>query len=165
MQKRTAGLKKAEELEKVYEFSFTSAIPLRESEKLAKVNVEDIMTRKVLTVSQKETVECLLERMVQEHHIGYPVVNERGEPVGEVTLVEASQIDKGKRKETRVIQVMRKKLVTACPGETGLDVFKRMSKYETGRVVVMDPAHKDKILGIVTKSDLMDALIKQPVPT
>jgi CBS domain-containing protein len=53
----------------------------------------------------------------------------------------------------------------ACPGETGLDVFKRMSKYETGRVVVIDPTKKNKILGIVTKSDLMDALIKQPVPT
>ena len=165
MQKRTAGLKKAEELEKVYEFSFTSAIPLRESEKLAKVMVEDIMTQQVLTVSKEETVACLLERMVKDHHIGYPVVNERGEPVGEVTLVEASQINKDKRKETRVVQVMRKRLVTACPGETGLDVFKRMSKYETGRVVVMDPTNKNKILGIVTKSDLMDALIKHPVST
>lgn len=160
MQKRTAGLKKAEELEKIYEFSFTSAIPLRETDALAQVKVEDIMTKKVLTVCQNETIEELLHRMAKEQHTGYPVVNEKNEPIGEVTLLEASLIDKTKRKEIRVEQVMRKKLVTAKPGETGLDVFRKMSKYETGRVAVVDPADKDKLLGIITKADLMDALIK-----
>jgi coenzyme F420 hydrogenase subunit beta len=162
MQKRTAGLKKAEELEKIYEFTFVSAIPLRESEALAEVKVEDIMTRKVLTVSKDETIERLLIRMAKEHHMGYPVVNEKDEPVGEVTLLEASQIDKNKRTETRVEQVMRKQLVTANPGETGLDVFKKMSKNETGRVIVVNPANKKELLGIVTKADLMDALTKHP---
>jgi len=164
MQKRTAGLKKAEELEKIYEFSFTSAIPLRESDALALVKVEDIMTRNVLTVCKDENVDQLLARMTRDHHIGYPVVNDKNEPIGEVTLVEASQIDKDARKETRVEQVMRKRLVTAHPSETGLDVFRKMSKYETGRVVVIDPADKNKILGIVTKSNLMDALLKNPPP-
>jgi len=164
MQKRTAGLKKAGELEKIYEFTFTSAIPLRESEALAEVKVEEIMTRKVLTVGEDETVERLLDRMVIEHHIGYPVLNEKNEPVGEVTLVEAAQIDKTKRKETRVEQVMRNRLVTAKLGETGLDVFKKMTKNETGRVVVLDPTDKNKIIGIVTKADLMDALTKHAAP-
>jgi CBS domain-containing protein len=39
-----------------------------------------------------------------------------------------------------------------------------MRKNETGRVVVLDPVNKNKLLGIVTKSDLMDALIKHPAP-
>jgi CBS domain-containing protein len=164
MQKRTAGLKKAEELEKTYEFTYVTAIPLRESDALAEVKVEDIMTRKVLTVSEDENIEQLLARMAMEHHIGYPVVNEKKEPVGEVTLLEASQIEKSKRAETRVAQIMRKKLVTANPGETGLDVFKKMSQNETGRVMVVDPTDKKKILGIVTKADLMDALAKNPPP-
>jgi coenzyme F420 hydrogenase subunit beta len=165
MQKRTAGLKKAQELERIYEFTFTSAIPLRESEALAQVKVEDIMTPTVLTVCKDETVEQLLARMAKEHHIGYPVVNEKDEPVGEVTLEEASQIAKDKRKETRVEQVMRKKLVMAYPGETGLDVFRKMSKNETGRIIVVDPSDRKKLLGIVTKSDLMDVLVNRPAPS
>ncbi len=164
MQKRTAGLKKGEELKKTYEFTYVSAIPLRESDVLAQVKVEEIMTRKVLTVSKDETIEKLLTRMAVEHHIGYPVVNEKDETVGEITLLEASQIDKSKRAETRVEQVMRKKLVTVNPGETGLDVFKKMSENETGRAIVVDPADKKKLLGIVTKTDLMDALTKHPPP-
>lgn len=164
MQKRTAGLKKAEELEKTYEFSFVTAIPLRESSALAEFAVQDIMTKEVLTVCETETVGQLLERMAKEHHIGYPVVNEKNEPVGEVTLLEASQIDKTERSKVRVEQVMRKKLVTALPTETGLDVFKKMSAHETGRVVVLDPTNRNKLIGIVTKSDLMDALTKRAPP-
>jgi predicted transcriptional regulator len=120
------------------------------------------MTKKVLTVRSDETVAELLARMAKEHHVGYPVVNEKNEPVGEVTLEEAAQIDKTKTKETRVEQVMRKKLATVCPGETGLDVFRKMSQHETGRVLVVDPTNKNKILGIITKADLMDALTKHP---
>ncbi len=162
--KRTGGLKKAGELEKVYEFSFTSAIPLRETEALARVRVEDIMTKKVLTVCRDETVERLLDRMTKEHHTGYPVLNERNELIGEVTLEQAAQIDKAKRKETVVEQVMRKNVVTAKLGETGLDAFKKMTKNETGRVVILDPADKNRIIGIVTKADLMDALTKNQPP-
>jgi len=161
MQKRTAGLKKAEELEKTYAFSFTSAIPLRESEALDQVKVEEIMTVKVSTVGKDETVDWLLDRMAKEHHIGYPVVNEKGEPIGEVTLLEASQIEKSKRKDTCVEQVMRQKLVTVVPEDTGLSVFKKMINSETGRAIVLDPKDKNKIVGIVTKTDLLHALQKQ----
>lgn len=163
--KRAAGLKKAEQLEKIYEFTFTSAVPLRESDALAIVKVEDIMTRNVLTVRNTETVDRLLDRMVREHHIGYPVLNEKDKPVGEVTLEEAAQIDQSLRKTTHVEQVMRRKLATVKLGETGLDAFRKMSQYETGRIVVLDPENKNKILGIITKADLMDVLIKNPPST
>ena len=165
LQKRTAGLKKAQELERNYEFTFVSTIPLRETGELAKFKVGDIMTQKVSTVSKDFTINELLNCMTKEHHIGYPVINWKGEAVGTVTLEEASAIDKDKRNETRVEQVMRKEIVTAKPDETGLDVLKKMSKHQTGRVVVVDPADQNKILGIVTKTDLMDALVKQAHPT
>ena len=161
LQKRTAGLKKAGELEKYYGFTFVSTIPLRETDALAQIKVEDIMTRKVLTVSKDFTINELLGRMAKEHHIGYPVVNSKGEPIGTVTMEKASLIDKEKREETQVEQVMRKKIVTTNPGDTGLDVLKKMSRHQTGRIIVVDPKDKGKIIGIVTKTDLMDALIKR----
>ena len=161
MQKRTAGLKKAGELEKTYGYTFVSTIPLRETESLARVKVEDVMTRDVVTVNEKLTIDKLLNLMVREHHFGYPVLNEKGDLVGVVTLEEASQIEKQKRREIRVEQVMRRKLVKVIPGETGLDVFKKMSELEMGRAVVVDPNNRSQLLGIVTKSDLMEVLFSQ----
>lgn len=160
-QKRTAGLKKARELEKTYGYTFVSTIPLRETESLARVKVEDVMTRDVVTVNEKLTIDKLLDLMVRKHHVGYPVLDEKGDLVGVVTLEQASQIDKRKRQETKVEQVMRKELVKVLPGETGLDVFKKMTEHEMGRVVVVDPDNRSKLLGIVTKSDLIEILLKQ----
>jgi len=160
VQKRAAGLKKAGELERTYGYTFVSTIPLRETEALARVRVQDVMTRDVVTVGEKLTIDRLLDLMVKKHHVGYPVLDEKGDLVGVVTLEQASQIDKEKRQETKVEQVMRKKLVKALPGETGLDVFRKMSEHETGRVVVVDPTNKSKLVGIVTKSDLIEVLLK-----
>jgi len=56
---------------------------------------------------------------------------------------------------------MRRKIVTAIPGETGLDVFKKMSEQEMGRAVVVDPNNRSQLLGIVTKSDLIEVLLNQ----
>ena len=161
MQKRTAGLKKAGELEKTYGYTFVSTIPLRETASLARVKVEDVMTRDVVTVNEKLTIDKLLDLMVRERHFGYPVLNEKGDLVGVVTMEEASQIEKLKRREMRVEQVMRKSLVKVVPGETGLDVFKKMSEQEMGRAVVVDPNNKSRLLGIVTKSDLVEVLLNQ----
>ena len=80
-----------------------------------------------------------------------------------MALEDASQVDKKMRGKTRVEEIMRRKLAVAFPGETGLDVFKKMTENETGRVIVVDPANKCKLLGIVTKSDLMDTLANYPV--
>ena len=165
MQKRTAGLKKAEELEKTYGYTFVSTIPLRETESLAHVKVEDVMTRDVVTVNENLTIDKLLDLMVKKHHVGYPVVDEKGDLVGVVTLEQASQVDKERRQETKVGQVMRKRLVTVLPGETGLDVFKTMSEYLMGRVVVVDPNNRSKLIGIVTKSDLLEILLEHPTST
>jgi CIC family chloride channel protein len=161
MQKRTAGLKKAGELERTYGYTFVS-IPLRETESLAHVKVEDVMTRNVVTVDEKLTIDKLLDLMVKKHHVGYPVLDEKGDLVGLVTLEQASHVDKGKRQETRVEQVMRKELVKVLPGETGLDVFRKMSEHEIGRLAVVDPTNRSKLLGIVTKADLIEILLKLP---
>jgi coenzyme F420 hydrogenase subunit beta len=163
MQKRTAGLKKAGELERTYGYTFVSTIPLRETESLAHVKVKDVMTRDVVTVDQKLTIDKLLDLMLKKHHVGYPVLNEDGDLVGVVTLEQASQVDKEKRRETRVEKIMRKEIVKILPEETGLDVFRKMTQREIGRAVVVDPKNKAKLLGIVTKSDLIETLLKQPM--
>jgi len=77
-------------------------------------------------------------------------------------LEQASHVNKGKRQETRVEQVMRKEIVKVLPGETGLDVFRKMSQHEIGRLVVVDPTNRSKLLGIVTKADLIETLLKPP---
>jgi coenzyme F420 hydrogenase subunit beta len=159
VQKRTSALKQAKEIEEAY--GYFPVLLLAETNALAQTKVEEIMTKNIKTVPQNTTVSQLLDLMAKQQHTGYPVTNEKGEPTGWVTIEEASKVEKSKRNETLVSQIARRKLVAAYPGETALDAFKRMSEHEMGRILVLDPANPKRLLGIITKADLMHTLIKQ----
>jgi CIC family chloride channel protein len=119
------------------------------------------MTRAIKTVPQDLTVNQFLELVAKHHHIAYPIVNEKSEPIGWITLEEASTVEKQMRNVTFIGQIARRKLVAVYPEESALEAFKKMSKYETGRVIVFDRTNPKKILGIITKTDLMHTLTRQ----
>jgi CIC family chloride channel protein len=159
MQKRAAGLKKAKEIEE--SSGYMPALLLRETDALAGVKVGDIMSKDVKAVTPKVTVHQFLDLVARSQHIAYPLLDEKNELVGWVTLEEASKVDKDKRDETLVTEIAKSNVVVAYPDETALEAFKRMSESEMGRVVVLDRADPRKILGVVTKTDLMYALTRQ----
>jgi CBS domain-containing protein len=156
MQKRTNALKEAKEIEEVY--GFLPVLLLRESDVLAQVKVEEIMTKNIKTIPCDITVSQFLDLIAKYHHVAYPMINEKGEPAGIVTLEEASKVEKAKRQVTLVSHIARRKLVVAYPEETALCAFKRMEEHEVGRILILDPANPKKLLGMVTKTDLMHAL-------
>jgi coenzyme F420 hydrogenase subunit beta len=158
MQKRTAALKEAKEMEEAY--GYLPVLLLRETDALAHIKIEEIMAKNIKTVPENMTVSQFLVFVAVHHHIGYPVTNEKGETVGWITLEEAASVPKKQRDTTLVCQIARKKLVAAYPDETALDAFKRMSENETGRVLVFDRADPKKLVGVVTKTDLMHTMAK-----
>ena len=159
IRKRTEALRSANKIEGSH--GFIPARLLSDTELLAHVKVEEIMTRDVRTVPFNTTVNQLLELMATEHHAGYPVKDDKDELVGIVTMEEASAVDKDKRNKTLVGTIARLNLDVVYPGETAQDAFKKMSKQETGRVLVLDPENPQKLIGIITKADLLHALVKQ----
>jgi len=160
IKKRNDALLAASKLKKTE--GFIPARLLRETDAFAKFKVEDIMTRKVRSVPCNMTVSELLELMATEQHGGYPVRNEKDELVGMVTIEEVSSVDKKRRNETLVGNIARPNVAVVYPGETALDAYKKMSKQETGRVLVLDPKDPQRVIGIVTKADLLHALVTQP---
>ncbi len=159
LQKRKAGLKEESKLEKIH--SFVPVRFIRETEALSTVKVEDIMTKEITTVPSNMTVSNLLTVMATKTHAGYPVVEENGELSGVVTIEEASTVDKNLRWSTTVGSIARKNIAVCYPGETALDAFRKMSNLETGRIIVLDPENPKKMLGIISKRDIMHALVKQ----
>jgi coenzyme F420 hydrogenase subunit beta len=163
LQKRTTGLIEGSKLEKTH--SYVPMRFIRETESLATIKVEDIMTKEIATVPSKMTVTELLEVMATKTHTGYPVVEENGELSGVVTMEEVSMVEKSSRSTTLVGSIARKNIDVCYPGETALDAFKKMSNLETGRIIVLDADNPCKMLGIISKWDLMHALVKQASET
>jgi coenzyme F420 hydrogenase subunit beta len=159
IQKRNSAIQEAKKIEE--KFGYLPILMLRECEALGKVKVADIMTKSVKTVRDDITVSELADLMARQHHIAYPVVDAKGKPLGVVTIEEAWQIDSESQKKTLVKDILKPKLVTVKPIDTALDTFHKMSEFEVGRVLVIDPANPEKLLGMVTKSDMMHTIIQQ----
>jgi coenzyme F420 hydrogenase subunit beta len=163
MQKRNNALREAKEMEEAY--GYLPVLMLRESDALARIKVEDIMTKNITTVYEDISVSQFLDLIAKLHHVGYPVVNKNGEPIGIATLEEAAKIDQKRRDDTPVSNITRRGVVAVYPGETALDVFKKMEKNEVGRILVLDPADPKRMLGMITKTDLMRFLTDSAAKT
>ncbi|MER3480775.1 MAG: site-2 protease family protein [Meiothermus sp.] len=133
----------------IYMAASTEAEQATLSEALKGVRVRDLMTREVLTVPPTLRVEELLQRMMLERHMGYPVVEE-GRVLGLVNLENLRGASPG----TPVLERMSK-LEAISPEASALDALKRMAECNFSRLVVME---NGQMVGILSKTDLLRAL-------
>jgi len=121
-------------------------------------SVNKIMTRKVVTVRPDITINQLLDIMT--HHMGYPVVNSLNELISVITFEDVSRIPKEKRDEIFVGEIANKNLVVVHPRDSILEAFEKMNLYNIGRILVVDPENPKKLVGIITRTNILKALIK-----
>ena len=123
-------------------------------------SVNKIMTRKVVTVRPDITINQLLDIMTQHHHMGYPVTNSLNELIGVITFEDISRIPKEKRDEIFVGEVANKNLIVVHPRDSILEAFEKMNLHNVGRILVVNPDNPKKLVGIITRTDILKALIK-----
>lgn len=112
--------------------------------------VRDLMTREVSTVPPSLSVAELLEKMLRERHVGYPVVEE-GRLLGLISLEDLH----GASPQTRVLERMRPPLQVNEDTEA-LAALQRMAEQGFSRLLVTDD--QGNLIGILSKTDLLRAL-------
>ncbi|MEM2885032.1 MAG: Coenzyme F420 hydrogenase/dehydrogenase, beta subunit C-terminal domain [Thermoproteota archaeon] len=130
----------------------------REKSIMSGTRVGDAMTKDVMTVDPKTSVERLLDTMMKHHHMGYPVVDGENKLVGIVAFEDIMKVRKEERGRTLVEDIMKKRLVTANPGDSVLEAFEKMSDRRIGHLLVVDPGDAGVLLGILTRTDVMRSL-------
>ncbi|RDI96224.1 CBS domain-containing protein [Meiothermus sp. QL-1] len=120
------------------------------SRTLEGLQVRDLMTREVSTVPPSLSVAGLLEKMMQERHVGYPVVEE-GRLLGLISLEDL----RGATPETLVRERMRPPAQIE-PHAEALAALQRMAQEGFSRLVVVDET--GGLVGILSKTDLLRAL-------
>jgi len=98
--------------------------------------------------------------MTQHHHMGYPVMNSLNELIGVITFEDVSRIPKEKRDEIFVGEIANKNLIVVHPRDSILEAFEKMNLHNVGRILVVNPENPKKLVGIITRTDILKALIK-----
>ncbi len=135
----------------------TSLQQTQMTEALHGISVGDIMTRNLLTVAPNITVQQLVNDYFLVHpHGGYPVVQD-DKLQGVVTMSSVRSIPREKRELETVSQAMVPfdRVVAISPTASAAEAMQKMAQRQIGRLIV---TAGDKILGIITRGDLMKTI-------
>lgn len=121
------------------------------------LQVKDVMSAKVESLPRTVTVGEAFNRMMDGGHTGYPVMDEAGKLAGIVTRRELSKhLHAGRGKEP-LSSIVTGLAITAFPEEQLFRARDRIYQQDIGRLLVVDPADRTKLLGILTRSDILRA--------
>jgi CBS domain-containing protein len=143
------------------------------------MNVSDVMTPDVLSVSPDASVAAAVQLMLEKRISGLPVIDGHGNLVGIVTegdFLRRAETNTGRRRPRwieffmgpgrlsdeyvrfsgrQVCDVMTREVQTVPPDATLEQAVRLMERHRIKRVVVVD---QGKVVGIVTRANLLHAM-------
>jgi len=127
---------------------------------LENLYVKDAMTQAVMTVSPKDKVCHVLSLIDKYKHLGYPVVS-KGDIVGIITASDVTSVPVGERDTKEIKDILSGKLIVTYGNETLYNALHKMVERDIGRLPVVDKEKPKKMVGILTKSDIIVAYVKE----
>ena len=127
---------------------------------LEKLRVKDAMRGDVITVSPKDKVSYVSSLIDKYKHLGYPVISKEG-IVGIITARDIASVPVSERDTTEIGDISSNNLVVAYSDETLYDAMHKMVEADIGRLPVVDRKNPKKLVGILTKSDITVAYVKE----
>jgi len=142
---------------------------MEERDVMRTITVSQAMTRNFPSVPPHMPVTEALRQMERMGRLGFPVVDVEGRLQGIVTL---SDIHNGTKKEDSEIHSLTvqdiatpaKSLVVAYPDQTLYQAFLQVGAKDLGRVPVVDRKDPSKIVGVLSRHDIIHAYISGITP-
>lgn len=117
------------------------------------ITVKEIMTTEVATVKPEDTVNNVMEKMFQDKHMGYPVL-EGEKIIGIVTFHDIARAKQGEGLRS-IRDFMTSKLIVTSPEEPLTDAMIKLNQAQVGRLPVVI---NDQLVGIISRTDIMRAM-------
>jgi len=128
---------------------------------IAHLKASDVMTRKVIAVPAEVSVlDFVEEYLFVYQHKRFPVVDKNG-LVGIMSGAEVKPIPRETWFETRVIDVCNKNVKTAYPDDDLQKIMDLMQEANIGRVMIVDRIRPSRIIGVVSKADIIRELERE----
>jgi CIC family chloride channel protein len=121
------------------------------------MQVRDAMSTQVDTLSGETHVGEAFNAMIDKGHTGFPVVDGNGALLGVVTRRDIGRWLHDGRGHAPLAEVVSGLLITVFPDNSLHEARDRMFSQEIGRLLVVDPQDRRRLVGILTRSDLLRA--------
>ena len=121
--------------------------------------VKDAMTTNIVTINSSLSIQEVLDLIHKYGYTGFPVVDDK-KLVGIITFEDAEKIQADVRKTTQVVQVMTTELIVIRPEDSLEAALLKLLDRKIGRLPVVDTDDATKLIGLVTKYDIIKAHAK-----
>lgn len=124
---------------------------------LRSIQVGDVMTQQPDTVRADMQLGKVIVTMQANRHAGYPVLDEAGRLCGIITLSDVRDVPLEHRLSSLVKDVMSTSLAVLTPDQTLADAALIMARRGIGRLPVVDAQNRNRLVGIITRSSVLQA--------
>jgi Zn-dependent protease/predicted transcriptional regulator len=125
---------------------------------LSGVRLRDIMNTKVTSVQEGTKVDQILRNYFSVYmKSAFPILNQRGDLLGMVSLKEAMDVPEQVRHEVKVEEIMTPSndLIIMTPDRKADEALMQMTQKHSGKVFVCSD-DKSQLLGLISKTDIMN---------
>lgn len=125
---------------------------------LQNVEVREAMVpaERIITVSPDDTIPEIFDLIEKTGHMGFPVV-ENGELLGIITFQDVERIPFEQRSKTKVADIMTRDIIVTYPDESLEDALIKLIQRDVGRLPVVERGNERKLVGLITRTDIMRA--------
>jgi len=132
-----------------------------EASPFRRIRVAEVMTRNFPSVPVKMSVTDLMDRFQKTGHHGFPVVDEKGNFRGMVTLSDVqSATSRNNFSDLSVGDIASTSVIVAYPDQSIHDALAKLGDLEVGRIPVVDRKNPKRLLGCLRRQDIIKAYLK-----
>lgn len=121
------------------------------------IEVSQIMTKQPTTLSPLMTTSNVFEIIDKTHHTKFPVVDDFGNVLGILIAEDLFHEPTENGHERTVQELMNPSFLHLAPQCSMDSALKEMIKRDEGHAVIADPKNPRKMLGYITKADVLKA--------
>lgn len=124
------------------------------------ITVKDVMSNRTLTISDQITVNDFLNEHLEKGRRFYNVIDKDKKHVGHVSVNYLKKIPRKYWEKKKIGLVMRKRKVRVFPDDDMFFAVEKMISTSVSPIPVVNPTDTSKIIGSISRSDIMRFLIK-----
>ncbi len=110
----------------------------------------------IISFSSDQKVSEVLSVIERTGHIGFPVIDD-GRLWGVITFKDVEKVAAEERDKVPVSEVMTKKIISAYPDDDLESCLQKLVVNDIGRILVVERSAPTKLVGLVTKKDIIKA--------
>jgi CIC family chloride channel protein len=130
----------------------------RDVEVLEAITVGEVMQTETKILHETDSLPAAAELLVQTRHHGLPVLNDREELVGILTVQDIDRLQpEGDLSKQTVGDACTRELLTAFPEEAIGAALRRMSIRDVGRLPVVKSSDPRQLVGVLRRTDIVRA--------